>query len=202
MEASALREGGAAEIDRALVRFPLEPMDPLERPYVELAGAYALVGEPSRAVELLEEFERSTPEPFQRGLRFERHRVRGEVASLDGRHEDAIAELRQSYANPQDIGPTIGMAQAFDRAGQADSARVYYGRYLESRHWLGVMSHSVSLANALGRAAELEYEAGNLDRAAAYLAEFVELWKDADPELQPRVEAARFRLEQILREQG
>ena len=96
----------------------------------------------------------------------------------------------------------VQLARAFDAAGQADSARVHYRRYLEARHWLGPMMHGHELARALERAAELEYEAGDLDRAAAYLAEFVELWKDADPELQPRVEAARFRLERILRERG
>ncbi len=32
---------------------------------------------------------------------------------------------------------------------------------------------------------------GNTERAIYYYGKLVELWKDADPELQPRVEAAR-----------
>ena len=47
------------------------------------------------------------------------------------------------------------------------------------------------------------YEAlGEPERAVAAYAEFVEAWADADPELQPRVEAARTRMEEIVRERG
>ena len=35
-----------------------------------------------------------------------------------------------------------------------------------------------------------------------HLARFVELWKEADPELQPRVEAAQRRLNEIFAERG
>jgi hypothetical protein len=45
-------------------------------------------------------------------------------------------------------------------------------------------------------------EDGELDAAIIYYARFTELWADADPELQPRVEAAHARLEEIVRERG
>jgi hypothetical protein len=45
-------------------------------------------------------------------------------------------------------------------------------------------------------------ERGDLEKAARYYAKFVELWENADPELQPRVEAARDRLQEITRERG
>jgi hypothetical protein len=35
-----------------------------------------------------------------------------------------------------------------------------------------------------------------------YYARFVELWDDADDELQPRVQAAQARLDEILRQRG
>ncbi len=55
------------------------------------------------------------------------------------------------------------------------------------------------LHESLGR---LYDEKGDLENAALHYAQFVELWEDADPELQPRVVAARARLEDIVRERG
>jgi hypothetical protein len=52
------------------------------------------------------------------------------------------------------------------------------------------------------RLGQLYDEQGDLENAAVYYARFVELWEDADAELQPRVGAARSRLEEIIRERG
>ena len=52
------------------------------------------------------------------------------------------------------------------------------------------------------RLKELAEERGDWEKAAEYYARFVELWVDADPELQPRVQAAQQRLEEILAERG
>jgi tetratricopeptide (TPR) repeat protein len=195
-------QGGLDALDAALERFPLSDMDPVERPYLEVAEAFALVGDPAAASALVDEFERTTPANFQRGLRYDYHRVLGEIARAEGRFDDAIAEFRQSASRPQELMPMIGLARTFDAAGQADSAGVHYRRFLEQPHWLGVFPHMLHLANALVRLAELEEEAGDLEAAALLYAEFVELWEDADPELQPRVEAAQQRLEEIIAERG
>ncbi len=196
--AMARGEGGRAELDAALSRFPLAEMDPVERPYLDVAEAYALIGDADAAKRFVEEFEQETPPDFQRGFRFERHRVLGEIARLEGRFDDAVAEFRQSSPRPQELEPMAQLARAFDSAGRPDSARVHYQRFLDSSHWLSMVPHAKFLASSLERFAELEYEAGNLPAAARYYAEFVELWADADPELQPRVEAAQARLEDIL----
>jgi serine/threonine-protein kinase len=55
---------------------------------------------------------------------------------------------------------------------------------------------------SLERLAQIHDQAGELDRSAEYYARFVELWADADEELQPRVQAAQARLEEIVRERG
>jgi hypothetical protein len=43
-------------------------------------------------------------------------------------------------------------------------------------------------------------ERGEWERASEYYAKFAELWKDADPDLQPRAEAAHTRLNAIMAE--
>ncbi len=49
---------------------------------------------------------------------------------------------------------------------------------------------------------QLHDEAGDRQKAVEYYAKLVELWRDADPELQPRVEAAQRRIDEIFAETG
>jgi hypothetical protein len=51
-------------------------------------------------------------------------------------------------------------------------------------------------------AGELCDEQGDLENAAVYYAQFVDLWSEADPDVQPRVETACARLQDIVRERG
>lgn len=185
------------DLDAALASYPLEAMDPVERPYLELADAYALLGFASEARDLLAEFDRTAPEDFARGLRFRRQMTVGDIALAEGRFDDAIQALRQSASRPQEIEPAARLARAFDAAGRPDSARAYYARYVESSHWLRLQSDPEFLAPSLERLADLEAEAGDLEAAARRYATFVELWADADPELQPRVARAQRRLQEI-----
>ena len=49
---------------------------------------------------------------------------------------------------------------------------------------------------------QLYDEADDFENAAKYYAMFVELWAEADEELQPRVRAAQARLEEVVAERG
>ena len=55
------------------------------------------------------------------------------------------------------------------------------------------------LGPAHKRLGELYEARGDTKRAAEHYAAFVELWKRADPELQPKVAEARMRLERVRR---
>ena len=151
---------------------------------------------------MLEELEAVTPPQFARGLRYERHKALGNIALAEGRFDAAIREYRESASRPQDVEPMALLAFAFDQAGQADSARAYYRSFIQTPNWIRVITDDLFLGPALERLAELEDEAGDLEAAARYYAEFVELWANADPELQHRVATARARLEEILAERG
>ncbi|MGD8497115.1 MAG: tetratricopeptide repeat protein, partial [Gemmatimonadales bacterium] len=157
---------GSAALDAALARYPLAGMDPVERPYLDVAGAYAVVGDPAAARKLVEEFERTTPADHQRGLRYQYHEVLGQIALGERRYDEAIAQFRQSSSRPQELSPMVNLARTFDAAGRADSARVYYGRFLDSSHWLSIISHAWFLASSLERLARLEEEAGDPEAAA------------------------------------
>ena len=50
------------------------------------------------------------------------------------------------------------------------------------------------------RLAELYEQRGSQDKAIEHYSKFVELWKNAEPELQPRVAEAQSRLRRLRRE--
>ena len=196
-EAMALGRFDRTQVDAAIDRFPLEDIDPIERPYLDLSFIYAELGYPEEAGALLEEFDRVTPEAFAHGYRFRRNRILGQIALAEARYEEAIDAFRASTAGYQAPWDLAGIARAFDGAGKADSARVYYDAYIEKLEFLRMESDQFYLGGFLERLAELEYGAGRHDEAARRYAELIELWSDADPELQPRVTRAGERLLEI-----
>jgi hypothetical protein len=58
-------------------------------------------------------------------------------------------------------------------------------------------SDAFELGPTYERLAALHEESGNTAKAIYYYGKLVELWKDADPELRPRVEAARRAIEAL-----
>jgi len=92
-------------------------------------------------------------------------------------------------ASQIDHDAEIGLA--FERAGLPDSAVAVYEHYLNAPPSL--QSDAMKLAWILEHIAPLYEKKGNRAKARAAYARMAELWKDADPELQPRVQHARER---------
>ncbi len=86
---------------------------------------------------------------------------------------------------------------AFDRAGNADSARAYLTKYVDMTGTGRVFADRFYLAPALFRLGELNEKAGDAQRATEYYGRFVDLWDKADAELQPRVAEARSRIRHL-----
>jgi tetratricopeptide (TPR) repeat protein len=114
-----------------------------------------------------------------------------------GDPEGALARLESLQREATGWGFTYGIneIQRFWLAdlnlelGNTESAELYYRSLIER-------------ARAVLALAKIRDEAGDTDEAVQLYARFITLWKDADPELQPQVEAARARLAEIVRERG
>ena len=112
----------------------------------------------------------------------------------EGHLEEAIAELRMG-----DEGACLYCANrllglTYDRAGEADSAILYYERSLATYEWSRRLADDLAdgffLPGAYQRLGDLYEEQGNTEKAIYYYGKFAEICKDAEPELQPRLEAA------------
>jgi tetratricopeptide (TPR) repeat protein len=182
-------------LELALAEVPLEDLHPLDAPYLEFASLYAQAGQPRVARTLLDAFEESV-EPRYRNHDREApyHRARGEIALSEGRNEDAVAEFRASDVGRCLICALPGLARAYEAAGTEDSVLAVLERYVATPNYLRLQVDQVHLAPTLERLGELYEARGRIEEASMCYARLVDLWADADAELQERVQAARARV--------
>jgi eukaryotic-like serine/threonine-protein kinase len=197
------RARALATMRDALARHPLEKLEPFNRPYERLAVLYARAGDREAARRLIREYEAAVPEGIRRGNPF-RAFAYGELASAEGRLNDAVAAYR-SIVDEWAVCTKCGqyeLGRVFDRMGQPDSARAAYERAVNEGALFRVMDDAFSLAPSYKRLGELYEAKGDRKRAADYYGKFVDLWKDADAELQPAVTEIRQRLARLAQEPG
>jgi eukaryotic-like serine/threonine-protein kinase len=184
------------QAEAALRRRPLSSFDPRDRPYLGVAMLFAEAGRPERARALLSEFDRQVPEGDRRLATEGRHAVLGAIALAERRPQDAITEFRlQDQASM--VGAAANLGRAYDLAGMPDSAIASYQRFLDTPFLGRLPLDAMWRARALYRLGELYEGKGDRVKAADRYAEFIKLWKRADPDLQPQVTEAKQRLEAL-----
>ncbi len=208
----AVRLSGALAVDQdlaldglaaALDKYTLESLDPLDRPYAALAVAYAAAGQASKADEMVEALEAEVAPDLRVDLVLDWPLLaRGHIALEGGSYDAAIDYLSGLTRGLCRLCGVFELARAYDLGGQVDSAVATYERYANTP-WAGSWrTDPFGLAPALERLGQLYDEREEWEKASEYYARFVELWKDADPELRPRVQAAQRRLDEIFAQQG
>jgi tetratricopeptide (TPR) repeat protein len=128
------------------------------------------------------------------------HSIRARVLIEGGDTTAALAELGKAEMHTW-YGQTLASpfyCKVFERFTRAEIL-LALDRPREALGWYAnLVETSVFelpyLASAHLRRAEIHESLGELERAMEHYARFIELWRDADPELQSRVEAARQRL--------
>ena len=196
-----------AELDTALARVPLRSLKRTERPDLRAAALYAIAGRPDRARSLLAQYEADVKDSVViRDQEPARHNALAEIALAEKRYREGIIEFRLGDRRPD--GPVNGcaaclpayLARAFDLAEMPDSAIAMYERYLAIPPFPFAFISAprqldpAYLAGAHKRLGELYDAKGDREKAISHYAAFVELWKDADPVLAPKVTAVRQRL--------
>ena len=101
--------------------------------------------------------------------------------------------------DPCNICSDFEIALAFEQSGAQDSAIARYEHYVNTPDARRIWSDPFELASTYERLADLYAARGDRQNAARYAGKFVELWKDADAQLQPRVQAKREMLRQFGR---
>ena len=177
-------------------------MAPEQWPYLELIGFYSMVGDPAKSRSLLAEYKTSVDPLVQKNQEGDLHQAMGVIALAEHRPQEAIQEFsihRQRRADsPLTDLPLIG--RAYEESGLPDSAIAVYERYLDTHDIFRFRDDAWFLAGILVRLGDLYQERGDRNRAIEYYSRFVGLWKNADPELQPRVRSVQSKLEALAGE--
>ena len=161
---------------------------------------YTLAGQPEEAGQILAQQVSLIPESIREsvGGRNYLRRTRADIAAAAGRNEEAIRarhEVRMDNLRCASCD-LVDIAWYFDLADKPDSALVYYEQWLDTpggtdSWWMPV---------AYRRSGEIHEAQGNAESAIDYYDRFVELWNEADPELEPIVSDIRSRIARLVGE--
>ncbi|NIR46784.1 MAG: tetratricopeptide repeat protein [Gemmatimonadetes bacterium] len=169
-----------------------------------VAMSYAIAGDLATTRDFLEQLD-----SLQQATGFHPMGVgettRAIVALQEDRAEDALRHLQKSreQAFGRRSWPNrLLAADAHAALGRPAEAAAEYDSLTRSYRlfWGGQGAYGSIKPLAHERAADAYLAAGDTARAVGHLTEFIELWRDADPALQPRVESARRRLAQLAGE--
>jgi tetratricopeptide (TPR) repeat protein len=191
--------GALRILDAALQKYPLDSIGELDRP-PQLATAYAAAGQISRAKAILADYESHVPEGARR-VDWDWYRARGWIALTEGRAADAVKAF--TAGRQADTCPDCGAWEeglAFERANQPDSALAAYERAVRLGSVWKPNGDTWGLAPSLKRLGELYEERGDRQRAIDYDTKFLDLWKNADPVLQPSLREVKARLARLTSE--
>jgi pentatricopeptide repeat protein len=193
---------GLDSATRAVLTGSAMPADRL----LDLTAIYALAGAPDKARSALKQADAATPDTAERRrLQGQRTEAEGRIALAERRTAEAIRLFRQSDVEadglPQDCPFClyVMLGFAYDQANEADSTIANLERYLSTPTPFRVQTDRWMMAPAHKRLGELYEARGDAKRAAEHYATFVELWKRADPDLQPKVTQVRMRLAALRR---
>ncbi len=188
-----------ATVKRALERIPINSLAAPDRPWGTLLGIAAVTRDAAAARGYAAAQQRdmvsSSLSTFKGAIPVNR----AMLALAENRPQDAaalFADADKTDLGPEQIGPW--RAQALDLADQPDSAIAEFERFVAFRDAIYSLNRDY-LAGSHKRLGELYDAKGSTAKAIEHYQKFVDLWKDADPELQPKVREVRARLDALRR---
>ena len=116
------------------------------------------------------------------------------IAAVEGDRDAALRHIRTGIDTNCPRCEEAVAGRIFDQAGQADSALAAYERYLSTPSLDRIFVDAWLLGPTLKRVGELYEERNDRARAARAYTHLLQLWENADADLQPVVGEARRRL--------
>ena len=186
-----------ASLADARSKHPFGAIDPTERVYPELAVAYALGGKLDEARSLMGEYARTVPPMVQKGDP-DHYEALGNIALADGHYAEAVKNFQQMRVGNICVSCGIfEIAQSFTKLGQPDSALAYYQQYVSTGDMGRIRVDADHLAAAYQQMGELYETKGDRAHAVDSYEKMLDLWKSADPELQPIVRDVKQRVARL-----
>ena len=185
---------------RTLRRMPPDSFPVLDRPYGLLLGTATLAGDSALARQLRGDYQRLL---VAMGKTVERPAEEVNADALvdfaAGRNEEALAKFAEADRRLHPCTECLAANRfvAYDRLDRPDSAIAAGEAFLQIQRTGSAYIDALYRAGVHQRLGEL-YEGKQMaEKALGHYQAFVQLWKDADPELQPRVRDVRGRIDRL-----
>lgn len=193
---------GLRRTAEALRRYSLDSLPKADRPYGLISTIYARAGRLTDAKKLLAQYESDVPVGVRRGT-WEWYQARGWVALAGGDGAGAATAFTQGRIARfcSDCGD-YETALAWEQARQPDSAFAAYQRAGAAGTVWKAQADVYYLAPALMRLGELYEERKDTERALQSYSRFLDVWKNADPSLQPQVREVKTRMAKLAGEKS
>jgi len=186
--------GAVRRLDAALATTPLRSVPMSEAPYTAAVSAYAIAGQPDRARGIMAEWDARRRDASSTRDTIFLHRMRGEIAVAAHDYPTAQSELRFTEKQGCAVCDLPMLGRAFDLGGTPDSAIAVYERYVTTKWPDRREADALFIPAVHKRLGELYEAKGQRDKALSHYRTFLDLWKDADPALQPKVADAKQRV--------
>jgi tetratricopeptide (TPR) repeat protein len=194
-------------VDSVVDHIPFRELPMIDRPYLFAAGMLARVGKPEKARAMLARYRAEMTDTSIARIDAPRvHSTLAEIALASGKAREALDEFRRGDvgfdgAPVDECTPCLAfdLARAYDAAGKADSATMMFERYLSTPFSFkgDVELDPMRVPAIRERLGQLYETLGDTAKSIDNYRAFIELWKNADPELQPRVADAKRRLARL-----
>ena len=186
------------KVEEGFLEIPLESLHPYARPYSSAIAIFARLGLPDRAEELLQEYEEVVPEGIRIG-NINRHLAEGELLIARGQIESGLETIRRAQSVEKcDQCLVFRQGQILEQLDRLEEAVSVYTSFTDDTIPSHFESRASNIAPAYFRLGELHSRLGNTDEAIETYSQFIDIWKNADGELQPQVAYARDRIGRLL----
>ncbi len=189
-----------ALLARALKRSPVDSIPPLQRDYDTYLVVAMLSGDTARAREWHAEARKAWEELGKAIVRPAWESVDdAALAVSEGRLSDALAKIDEADRRLLPRTDVIASMRftILDRMQRVDSAIATGEAYLSNTNPSRLGSDPFFRPDIEQRLGEMYEAKGDLQKALDHYQAFVDLWKDADAELQPRVRDVRARVARL-----
>ena len=185
--------GATRRVQEALRVYPLQRLSADDIPAPQLTELLVALGMPEEARRLAA---RAADSISSSSSVAERQHLAGIVAGANGQWREAASALQLATSDAQDcpICTLPALAVALERSGDAEGAIAVADRYVRTPFIQRFEPDASNLAATLELLGTLYERQGQPLKAAASYRKLLELWRDADAEMAPRVAAITDRL--------
>ena len=190
------KKGAARILDDTLARHPISTLR-IPYDYAGLAHAYGLAGRPDAERTVVSQWQQARKSRSEMADSSVGLIMKAGMAMTAGRYDEGIAAYRAAAVTGCESCTLPEIGRAFDLSGKPDSAIASFTRYLATGEPARQYLDGIVLAGIHKRLGELYEGKENRADALSHYNTFLALWKDADPELQPKVQEVRQRVSRL-----